>query len=179
MKAAHILGMVSVAVMVGAFGTGCSNSQNRPATTSITSAQLGAAQTPARADASAIRLSAAVRKQCGIKDLASVSEAPKFYYDQSELMVDDRNLLARIAECVTTGALKGHSVTLVGHADSRGTDEHNMALGAQRADAVFQYLAHLGVAQTQMKATSRGALDATGQDLQGQINDRRVDIDLQ
>lgn len=177
MKVTHILGVLSVAVVVSAFGTGCHH--DRPATTGITSAELNAAPSPAAADKSAMNLSAALREQCGIKDVASAKDAPKFYFDQSELMVDDRNVLAKVADCVTTGALKGRSITLVGHADSRGTEEHNMALGAQRANEVFQYLAHLGVAQSQMKSTSRGALDATGQDLAGQINDRRVDIDLQ
>ena len=37
-------------------------------------------------------------------------------------------------------------VMVEGHADSRGTNEYNLALGERRADAVRDYLVSLGVA---------------------------------
>jgi peptidoglycan-associated lipoprotein len=69
-------------------------------------------------------------------------------------------------------------VTLVGRADPRGEGEYNMSLGAYRASAVKSYLGERGVEQQRMRETSRGALDATGQDEEGWREDRRVDITL-
>ena len=93
-------------------------------------------------------------------------------------MPDDRDVLAQVAQCLTTGPLKGHSVKLVGRADPRGTQEYNMALGERRSNAVVKYLSGLGVGAGQLRETSRGALDATGNDDATWRQDHRVDIDV-
>jgi peptidoglycan-associated lipoprotein len=77
---------------------------------------------------------------------------------------------------MTDGALKGKNVELVGRADPRGEQEYNMGLGSSRATAAHSYLKGLGIADSRMSETSRGALDATGHDEEGWAKDRRVDI---
>ncbi len=47
-------------------------------------------------------------------------------------------------------------VTVEGHCDERGTVEYNLALGEQRARAVRDYLASLGVATTRLRIVSYG-----------------------
>ena len=47
-------------------------------------------------------------------------------------------------------------VTIEGHCDERGTVEYNLALGEQRARAVREYLASLGVAGARLKVVSYG-----------------------
>ncbi len=47
-------------------------------------------------------------------------------------------------------------VTIEGHCDERGTVEYNLALGEQRARAVREYLASLGVAADRLRAVSLG-----------------------
>ena len=111
---------------------------------------------------------------CGIQ--APSGPTPKFDYDQDDLTEPDRAVLATLATCLTTGALKGKSVLMVGRADPRGTAEYNMGLGSRRAYSVSQYLVRLGVAQAQLEVTTRGAIDATGTDEAGWREDRRVDI---
>jgi peptidoglycan-associated lipoprotein len=113
---------------------------------------------------------------CGIQ--APSGPTPKFDYDQDDLTEPDRAVLATLATCLTTGALKGKSVLMVGRADPRGTAEYNMGLGSRRAYSVSQYLVRLGVAQPQLEVTTRGAIDATGTDEAGWREDRRVDIQL-
>ena len=54
----------------------------------------------------------------------------------------------------SVGRLRGW--TIEGHADSRGTNEYNLALGDRRAAAVRDYLASLGVAADRMLGVSRG-----------------------
>jgi peptidoglycan-associated lipoprotein len=47
-------------------------------------------------------------------------------------------------------------VTLEGHCDERGTVEYNLALGEQRAKAVYDHLVGLGVPAAQMQTSSLG-----------------------
>ncbi|HUS32373.1 MAG TPA: OmpA family protein [Kofleriaceae bacterium] len=124
-----------------------------------------------------LALSGDIVQLCGIK-VAATSATPTFDYDKAELSPEDRAVLDQLATCLTTGALKGKGVSLVGRADPRGTEEYNLGLGSQRAGSVSTYLTRLGVAQTQLNVTTRGALDATGTDESGWQKDRRVDITL-
>lgn len=117
-------------------------------------------------------------KKCQLR-LSNVDQAPKFDFDEAALLPDDRELLQQVARCVTTGPLKGRKLALVGRADPRGEVEYNMALGDHRAESVRVYLTHLGVGAETLDKTSRGELDAEGQDEDGWRRDRRVDIDLQ
>ena len=47
-------------------------------------------------------------------------------------------------------------ITVEGHADARGTNEYNLALGDRRASAVRDYLANLGVAAARINIVSKG-----------------------
>ena len=123
-----------------------------------------------------LAVSADIAAACGLK--VPSSPTPKFEYDQDELTEDDRAVLAQLATCLTTGALKGRSVLMIGRADPRGTEEYNLGLGSRRAHSVSQYLVRLGVGQAQLQVSTRGALDATGTDEAGWRQDRRVDIQL-
>jgi peptidoglycan-associated lipoprotein len=49
-----------------------------------------------------------------------------------------------------------YTFTIEGHADERGTREYNFALGAQRAQAVHDYLGAKGVSASRMKTISYG-----------------------
>ena len=122
-----------------------------------------------------LAVSADIISACGIK-AAPTQGNPKFDYDKDELTPEDRAILDQIATCLTTGALKGRTVDLIGRADPRGTEEYNLGLGSRRAGSVSAYLGRLGVGQPQMAVTTRGALDATGTDEAGWQKDRRVDI---
>jgi len=158
--------------------TACSH-ENRPAvvgTAVVTSAPLAPAS--AATPSSLIFLSEAFRQTCGIKEIASQKEAPKFDYDQSAVLPEDRDALAQVAQCLMTGPLQGKTVKLVGRADPRGTQEYNMALGARRSNSVMSYLVALGVPSVRMRETSRGAIDAMGSPQAEWQADRRVDVDI-
>jgi peptidoglycan-associated lipoprotein len=47
-------------------------------------------------------------------------------------------------------------VAVQGHCDERGTVEYNLALGEQRARAVYDYLTNLGVARARLSTVSFG-----------------------
>jgi peptidoglycan-associated lipoprotein len=162
---------------------GCAHDETKPATVPTTatvvlpSSVALAPASPGKTN-STIYLSDSLRKACGITAIESVREAPKFEFDQSAILPEDRDVLAQVAQCLTMGPLKGRSITLIGRADPRGAQEYNMALGERRSDAAMKYLTDLGVGARQMGETSRGALDAKGSDEAGWRDDRRVDIDV-
>ena len=47
-------------------------------------------------------------------------------------------------------------ILIEGHADSRGTNEYNLALAERRADAVRDYLVSLGLSNDRMTVVSKG-----------------------
>jgi peptidoglycan-associated lipoprotein len=126
-----------------------------------------------------LAVSGDIASACGIKVATPSATNPKFDYDKDELTAEDRAVLDQIAACLTTGALKGKAVALIGRADPRGTEEYNLGLGSRRSHSVSQYLGRLGVGEPQMQVTTRGALDAAGTDEASWKTDRRVDIQLQ
>ena len=77
-----------------------------------------------------------------------------FDYDAAELRSDARDRLARNAQF-----LNEHPefvVTIEGHADERGTNEYNLALGDRRASAARDYLTTLGVAASRIRTVTYG-----------------------
>ena len=50
-------------------------------------------------------------------------------------------------------------ITIEGHADARGTNEYNLALGDRRASAVRDYLVNLGVTTVRVNIVSKGKED--------------------
>jgi peptidoglycan-associated lipoprotein len=177
MKTVSVLTIASLSVL-GCFSTACGHAEKpAEAPTTVTSTASMTSSSPGKGS-STIYLSDRLRQACNLTTIESMKEAPKFAFDESDIQPDDRDVLAQVAQCLTTGPLKGQSVKLVGRADPRGTQEYNMALGARRSSAVGQYLQNLGVANSQLTDTSRGAIDATGDDPTAWQKDRRVDIDL-
>src|SRR5688500_3013688 len=77
-----------------------------------------------------------------------------FDYDQSSIRDDQRPALQRNADYLRRWP--SVRVSVEGHADSRGTNEYNLALGERRANAVKEYLVGLGVATDRMVVVSKG-----------------------
>jgi peptidoglycan-associated lipoprotein len=87
--------------------------------------------------------------------LADVS----FEYDQAALSDQARATLQRNAEWMNTDFRRTARVSIEGHADSRGTNEYNLALGERRAAAVRDYLVSLGVTADRVNIVSKGEED--------------------
>ena len=77
-----------------------------------------------------------------------------FEYDEISLSEETRDRLARNAELLK--AQPTFQVTIEGHADERGTNEYNLALGDRRANAVRDYLGSLGVDPGRLRTLSYG-----------------------
>jgi peptidoglycan-associated lipoprotein len=147
-------------------------------TTSAAALPAGAKQNPA-IYTPGLSVSDLIAQACKIAPKGpGKSVTPSFEFDSAALGEADRQMLAEVAKCLTEGALRGKSVTLIGRADARGEPEYNMTLGESRADAVHRYMVDLGVGKDRMRPTSRGEMDAVGTTEEGFAADRRVDIEL-
>jgi peptidoglycan-associated lipoprotein len=77
-----------------------------------------------------------------------------FGYDQTNLTDEARASLAKNMEWLKRWT--STKVMVEGHADSRGTNEYNLALGERRAAAVREYLVSLGLAADRITVVSKG-----------------------
>jgi peptidoglycan-associated lipoprotein len=77
-----------------------------------------------------------------------------FAYDATDVTDEARAILQKDVDWMkkwpTTKAM------VEGHADSRGTNEYNLALGERRADAVRDYITSLGIAADRLTIVSKG-----------------------
>ncbi|MGH7298588.1 MAG: OmpA family protein, partial [Polyangiaceae bacterium] len=123
--------------------------------------------------ASAVRISDEIVKACGIS-------APDafFAFDSAHIRQEDARVLDQVATCFSSGPLKGRTVKLVGHADPRGSSDYNVTLGQSRADGVAGYIVSRGLDKAKTESSSRGAMDATGDNEPTWARDRRVDVML-
>lgn len=77
-----------------------------------------------------------------------------FDFDRYDLQADARATLKANADWLKANPSARAEVE--GHADERGTNEYNLALGAKRAQAAKDYLASLGIAKGRLSTKSYG-----------------------
>jgi peptidoglycan-associated lipoprotein len=89
------------------------------------------------------------------KDFATVPELKTVYFafDKADIRPEDAAKLDENAEW-----LKGNDMMILveGHADERGTNEYNLALGERRAKAIRDYLIGKGIAAERINTVSYG-----------------------
>jgi peptidoglycan-associated lipoprotein len=120
-----------------------------------------------------LNISPDIRQLCGISEAEAL-----FDFDSASVRQGDHPVLEKLVQCFSTGPLAGRIMRLVGHADPRGDEEYNVALGGRRSSSVKSFLVKLSLKEGQAETTSRGEMDATGTDEASWLKDRRVDIVL-
>ena len=86
--------------------------------------------------------------------LMSAGDLIHFDFDKSDLKPHARSVLEAQAAWLKKNAAV--DVTIEGHADERGTEDYNFALGERRANAAKTYLVALGISTSRIKITSYG-----------------------
>ncbi len=77
-----------------------------------------------------------------------------FEFDRSDLAAESRSALAaKLSVLLSNPDIQ---IQIVGHADERGSDEYNLALGLERAAAAKRFLTQRGVAAERISAISMG-----------------------
>ncbi len=77
-----------------------------------------------------------------------------FPFDQYILTAETREKIDSVAKYLNDNPNSG--ITIEGHCCYIGTDEYNLALGQQRADAIRDYLTGKGIAASRLKTVSYG-----------------------
>ncbi|MBU6121580.1 OmpA family protein [Hymenobacter siberiensis] len=77
-----------------------------------------------------------------------------FDTDKYKLRPESITTLTEISQVLM--ANPGINISVEGHCDSRNTDEYNMVLGQNRANAAFNYLKKQGIAEARMTTVSYG-----------------------
>ena len=93
---------------------------------------------------------AAAAEASSLKDLSRIY----FDFDRAELSNEAREILGKVAAQLKASPKK--ALTIEGNCDDRGTNEYNLALGQQRADAAARYLQNLGIDRKRIKTISYG-----------------------
>jgi peptidoglycan-associated lipoprotein len=152
---------------------GCKNKDEPETTPPTTTSPAGDEKTEADDDPNKaeVHVDAKVRELCGLD-----ADQANFDYDSAKLSNSAKKVLDAIAVCFLTGPGKEANLNMVGHADPRGTEEYNFALGQKRAGGVASYLNRKGLGEQRVATSSRGELDATGTDEASWARDRSVDI---
>jgi len=117
---------------------------------------IRAADERRRADsiANAERLAKEARDRAIAGLRATLAEKVFFEYDQSMLTDEARAALDRKLTVLKANA--GLRLRISGHADERGSDEYNIALGQRRAVAVKRYLMDQGIDGGRLDVVSFG-----------------------
>ena len=174
MKIASIIATLSIT----AFAWGCgSETQMTPKSIAVNSSPqrpnppVTMPKFADKGNSGLVSISDEVKRACGISD-----DEAYFEFDSAAVRERDRTILDKLRTCFTSGPLKGRTMQLVGHADPRGDDNYNLALGGKRADSVKQVIVGRGMPAEKVVTTSRGEMDATGTDESTWAKDRRVDV---
>jgi len=99
-----------------------------------------------------------------------------FNHDKSDITSMGQSILDRAVSVLQNNPHVG--INVVGHTDSRGSDEYNQGLSERRAESVRDYLAERGIANGRMKTSGRGESSpiTSNETKDGRAQNRRVDI---
>jgi peptidoglycan-associated lipoprotein len=122
-----------------------------------------------------------VAGRCQVQEASSDRSIPcgyphvQFPFNESTLSREAQAGLQQVVDCLKE---KGGTLVIEGHCDERGTEEYNLALGDQRANAVKKYLERLGVSTKKIQTISKGKLEpiAPGHDEASWAKNRRAEF---
>lgn len=132
-----------------------------------------------RADSIAAANRAAAERARAIEAArAALTARILFDYDQSDIRSDQRAILD--AKLPVLRANPGIRILISGHADERGSDEYNIALGQRRAAAARRYLTDNGIDPSRIQITSYGEERpaSTGMDENAYAQNRRAEFEV-
>jgi peptidoglycan-associated lipoprotein len=94
-----------------------------------------------------------------------------FGFDDAGIQASERDRLEQNNQCIEKTA--GKNVFLMGHTDTSGTEEYNIALSERRAQSVADYMSRLGSDPARLQVVPKGETEPTGL---GDDKDRRVEF---
>ena len=100
-----------------------------------------------------------------------------FATDSANLTPEDRTTLDVVAKALQSDTLAGETFRIEGHADPRGSDEHNLKLSQARAEAVSRYLVEQrSVLPERLSALGKGSSEPLNKREPDAPENRRVSV---
>ena len=118
----------------------------------------------------------ALRRQRIQARIAEVFKPVYFGYDQSTLTAEGQSTLQEIGKLMKE--VPEITARIEGHADEKGSNDYNLALGERRAKTVNDYLASYGIQATRLSTISYGEEKPAveGHDEAAYAKNRRVEF---
>jgi peptidoglycan-associated lipoprotein len=112
------------------------------------------------------------------QQFAEVANRVHFEFDKSDIRPEDRGILDTKAAILSANS--GLRLRISGHADERGSDEYNLALGNRRGAAVKTYLVNKGIDAGRLEVVSYGEERplAPGHDEASWAENRRAEFEV-
>jgi peptidoglycan-associated lipoprotein len=156
MRASSMLGMVAAVVLVTACGQKQEPEQPAPEPAPEPAQEAPPPPPPPPADDGRAAREAAEAEAARLRQLRADLSAPIFFdFDRSDVRPGtDQSVLDRKAAILA--ANPAVRLRIAGHADERGSDEYNLALGNRRAASAKRYLTGKGVADNRIEVVSYG-----------------------
>lgn len=111
---------------------------------------------PARATAPGPKWDREMRRSATIQTKLRVEAGDRIFFSSGSAALGSKARSALAAQAQWLNLNRGVEATIEGHADEPGTDEQNLILSAQRAEAVRQRLVEEGVAAFRLEILARG-----------------------
>lgn len=108
--------------------------------------------------------------------IINFKEKVLFGYDQSDLGTSAQTNLGKLVGILN--AYPDTDIEVIGHTDSKGSDDYNQSLSERRANAVVGYLRTNGIANNRLTAIGKGETDpiASNDTDDGRAQNRRVEF---
>lgn len=115
-------------------------------------------------------------KRVGEGIVVEFKEKVLFGFDRSDLNASARNSLDKLINVLQK--YPDTNIEIIGHTDSKGSDEYNQRLSERRANAVADYLRSSGISSGRLKTRGMGEADpiATNETEEGRSQNRRVEF---
>lgn len=153
MRAHSILSLLAVATLAAACGKKPAPEQPAPEPAPAPTDPTPPPPPPARNDdADRLAREAAERALAALR--ADLGAMINFDFDRADVRAADQANLDRKAAILAANS--GVKLRISGHADERGSDEYNLALGNRRAAAAKRYLTSKGVDESRLEVVSYG-----------------------
>jgi len=103
-----------------------------------------------------------------------------FDFDKAELKPSGKKKIEEYREQVRAEMSQASKVKIIGHTDSRGSDEYNMKLSVRRAEAVRDYLIAIGVDASKLEVSGMGETMPVADNgtEEGRQKNRRVEVEV-
>jgi outer membrane protein OmpA-like peptidoglycan-associated protein len=109
----------------------------------------------------------------------SIDLVIQFDLDSAKLKESSKPLLDNLATAMKNERLAGVRFKVEGHTDAQGTEQHNLKLSSNRAEAVLAYLTSQGVEKDRLAGEGKGYSDLLIPDKPKAAENRRVKITTQ